>query len=71
MAQHKQNQCDIPTTVTKEKRKPHDHFNIFRKTFENIQCPLMIKNSHHSGYRGNISQHSKNNLQQTHSPHNT
>ena len=41
------------------------------KAFDKIQHPFMIKNSHQSGYRGNISQHNKGHLQQTHSQHNT
>ena len=35
------------------------------KVFDKIQHPIMIK-SHQSGNRGNMSQHSKFHLQQTH-----
>ena len=33
------------------------------KPFDKIQHPFMIKNSHQSGYRGDISQHNKGHSQ--------
>ena len=39
------------------------------KAFDKMQHPFM--DVHQNGFRGNISQHNKSHLQQTHSQHNT
>ena len=39
------------------------------KAFDKIQHPFMIKNSQESGHRGNLPQHSKGHIQQSHSKH--
>ena len=56
------------------KRKDKNHIIISteaEKAFDKIRHPFMIKNSYQSGYRGNISQHNKSYLWQTHSQYNT
>ena len=39
------------------------------KAFDKIQHPFMIKNSPESGHRGNVLQHTKGHIGQTHSKH--
>ena len=66
------NQATLYTTLTKEKPKNHTIISIdTEKAFDKIQHPLTIKNSYQSGYRGNISQHNKCHLSQTHIQYNT
>ena len=59
--------------VSKRKDKKHMIISIdAEKSFDKIQHPFMIKkNSHQGGYRGNIFQHNKCYLWQTHSQQNT
>jgi len=39
------------------------------KDFDKIQHPFLIKNSSECGHRGNLPQHDKGHIQQTHSLH--
>ena len=55
------NHCD--THLNKRKDKNHIIISIeAEKAFDKIQHLLHDKNSHQSGYRGNISQHNKGHL---------
>ena len=66
------NQSMWHITLTKSKNKNHMIISIdTEKAFDKIQHPFMIKSSYQSGYRGNISQHNKSHLWQTHNQHNT
>ena len=61
------------TSHQQKKLKNHMIISIdAEKAFDKIQHPFMIKKTlTKSGYRGNISQHNKSYLWQTHSQHNT
>ena len=57
------------TTLINWRKKPYDHLNRCRKSFWQIQHPFMIKKktSSESRHRGNIPQHIKDHIWQTHS----
>ena len=56
--------------INKLKNKNHMIISIdAEKDFDKIQHPFMIKNSSESGHRGNLPQHNKGHIQQTHSKH--
>ena len=59
------------TPSTKEKHKTNDHLNRCRKSILKTSTSIHDKNTYQSGYRGNISQHNKSYLWQTHSQYNT
>lgn len=42
-----------------ERQNPHDHLSRFRKAFDKIQHPFIIKNSQQIRYRWDMPQHSK------------
>ena len=48
-------------------KKPHDHLNRCRKSFQQISTPLYInnKNSPETGHRGNLPQHNKGHIWKT------
>ena len=60
--------------TNKRKAKKHNILSIdAEKTFDKIQHLFMIKkkkNTYHNEYRGNISQHNKSHLRQTHRQYN-
>ena len=41
------------------------------KAFDKIQHPFMIKTPNKNGYRGQVPQHNKGHIEQTHSQHHT
>ncbi|KAF6114666.1 hypothetical protein HJG60_010621 [Phyllostomus discolor] len=45
--------------IKKQRQKSHDHINRFRKKFDKVQHPFMIKNTEQCGNRGSIPQHNK------------
>ena len=56
--------------INKLKKKNHMIISIdAEKTFDKIQHTFMIKKSPESGHRGNLSQHNKGHIRQTHSKH--
>ena len=56
-------QINVIHHITKTKDKNHKIVTTYiEKSYDKIQHPFMIKNSHQSGYRGNISQHNKGHL---------
>ena len=56
--------------INKLKNKNHMIISIdAEKAFDKIQHPLMIKKSPESKHRGNLPQHNKGHIQQTHSKH--
>ena len=56
--------------INKLKNKNHMIISIdAENTFDKIQHPFMIKNSPESRHRGNLPQHNKDHIQQTHSKH--
>ena len=62
------NQSMWYTTSTKGKTKNHMIISIdAEKAYDKIQHSIHDKNSHQSGYRGDMSQHNKSHLRQTHS----
>ena len=69
-SQCQQTQNKVIHHINKRKDKNHMIISIdTENVFDKIH-PFMIK-THQSGYRGNISQHNKRHLGQTHSQHNT
>ena len=65
------NQSVWYATIIKGKTKKHTLISIDSgKAFDKIQHPLLINNSHQSGYRGNIFQHNKSQFWQTHRQYN-
>ena len=56
--------------INKLRNKNHMIISIdTEKAFDKIQHPFMIKNSPENGHRGNLPQHNKSHIQQTHSKH--
>ena len=56
--------------INKLKKKNHMIISIdTEKAFDKIQHPFMMKNSPESGHRGNLPQHNKGHIGQTHSKH--
>ena len=56
--------------INKLKKKNHMIISIdAKKALDKIQHRFMIKNSPESGHRGNLPQHNKGHIQQTHSKH--
>ena len=56
--------------INKLKNKNHMIISVdAEKAFDKIQHPFMIKNSPESGHRGNLPQHNKGHIRQTHSKH--
>ena len=56
--------------INKLKKKNHMIISIdAEKAFDKIQHPFMIKNSPESRHRGNLPQHNKGHIRQTHSKH--
>ena len=60
-------QSEQYTTITKDENNIIILTVTQKRAFDKIQHLFMIKNSHQSRYRGNISQHNKSHLQQTYS----
>ena len=56
--------------INKLKNKNHTIISLdAEKAFDKIQHPFMIKYSPESGHRGNLPQHNKGHIRQTHSKH--
>ena len=56
--------------INKLKNKNHMTISIDEeKAFNKIQHPSVIKNSPETGHRGNLPQHNKGHIRQTHSKH--
>ena len=59
------NQCDTPHQPTEK----YDHLSRCRKRFWQNSTPISDKNSPENGHRGNLTQHNKSLIWQTHSQH--
>ena len=52
----------------KKKKRIHESVDA-ENAFDKIQHPFMIKTPPENGHRGNLPQHNKGHIQQTHSKH--
>ena len=63
------NQSMWYTILTNWKIKPYDHLNRCRKSFRQNSTHIYDKNPPESRHRGNLTQHNKGHIWQTHSQH--
>ena len=57
------------TILTSWRIKTYDHLSRCRRSFWKNSTPIYDKNSTESGHRGNLLQHNKGHIRQTHSKH--